>query len=98
MQILIMLNGVASLTAAVPSGDLTLTSLALLYFGPETVLPIASILAAVAGVFLMLWHYVKRMVKESLLRAHGNGIEEAATEDQVDLDAAADLSIELDRS
>jgi hypothetical protein len=39
----------------------------ILYFGPETFMPLASALAAIAGVLLMLWHRVVTLVRRFFL-------------------------------
>jgi len=39
-----------------------LGAVVLLYLGPETILPLASILAAVVGVLLIFWQYIVRLV------------------------------------
>jgi hypothetical protein len=36
----------------------------LLYLGPDSILPLASILAAVAGFFLIFWRYIQKSIKK----------------------------------
>ncbi len=38
----------------------------MIYLGPETIVPIASVLAAVGGFILMLWHRIVGFVKSAL--------------------------------
>jgi len=44
--------------------------LALLYGGPDTVMPIASSLAAVIGIFLLLWQRVVSFIRSLLQTFH----------------------------
>jgi hypothetical protein len=63
-----------------------------LYFGPETVLPVTSILAAVLGVVLLFWRLLVSRMRKIFRRMSGhnpaqenanNGLEiDASTEDQ----------------
>jgi hypothetical protein len=39
-------------------------AIVLLYLGPDSMLPLASILAAIAGFFLIFWRYITRYVKK----------------------------------
>ena len=48
---------------------LILTRMLILYFGPELVAPVASVLAAVAGMVLMFWQRVKSFVRRAGMRA-----------------------------
>lgn len=40
------------------------SSIVLLYLGPDSMLPLASMLAAVAGFFLIFWRYITKFVKK----------------------------------
>lgn len=41
------------------------------YLGPETLMPLASILAAIAGFFLIFWRLIVRMVKTAYRKIRG---------------------------
>jgi hypothetical protein len=41
-----------------------LTAIIPLYFGPETSLPLASALAAIVGILLMVWHRAVGLVRK----------------------------------
>ncbi|MCC6569169.1 MAG: hypothetical protein IT315_08025 [Anaerolineales bacterium] len=41
------------------------------YLGPETLMPIASVLAAIAGFFLMFWRIIVKFVKKAYRKARG---------------------------
>ncbi len=41
------------------------------YLGPETLMPLASILAAVAGFFLMFWRLIFKFVKKTVRKLRG---------------------------
>lgn len=41
------------------------------YLGPETLMPLASILAAVAGFFLMFWRLIFKFVKKMVRKMRG---------------------------
>mgnify|MGYP003429085608 CR=1 FL=1 len=41
------------------------------YLGPETLMPLASILAAIAGFFLMFWRVIVKFVKKAYRKARG---------------------------
>ena len=41
------------------------------YLGPDTLLPIASILAAIAGFFLIFWRLIVRLVKAAYRKIRG---------------------------
>ena len=40
------------------------SAIVLLYLGPDSMLPLASLLAAVAGFFLIFWRYILKTVKK----------------------------------
>lgn len=48
--------------AVLPWGSL-LGTIVFLYLGPETILPLASALAAVIGVLLIVWRYVVKLAR-----------------------------------
>lgn len=54
---------------------LTIETLILAYFGPDTVMPLASGLAAGLGIFLMFWQRGVRFVKSTLRRFTGDRAE-----------------------
>ncbi len=41
------------------------------YLGPETLMPLASILAAIVGVFLMFWRVIIKFVKKTYRKIRG---------------------------
>lgn len=41
------------------------------YLGPETLMPLASLLAAVAGFFLIFWRLIVRLVKTAYRKIRG---------------------------
>lgn len=41
------------------------------YLGPETLMPLASILAAIAGFFLMFWRVILKFVKKTYRKMRG---------------------------
>jgi hypothetical protein len=41
------------------------------YLGPETLMPIASVLAAIAGFFLMFWRVIVKFFKSVYRKARG---------------------------
>jgi hypothetical protein len=41
------------------------------YLGPETLMPLASILAAIAGFFLMFWRVIVKFVKKTYRKLRG---------------------------
>ncbi len=41
------------------------------YLGPETLMPLASILAAIAGFFLIFWRLIVKMVKTAYRKIRG---------------------------
>jgi hypothetical protein len=53
-SITILLVGMAQI---LPWGSFV-NSIVFLYFGPETILPLASVIAAIVGVILMFWRYL----------------------------------------
>lgn len=41
------------------------------YLGPETLMPLASILAAIAGFFLMFWRVIVKFIKATYRKIRG---------------------------
>jgi hypothetical protein len=41
------------------------------YLGPETLMPLASLLAAVAGFFLMFWRVIVKFIKKTVRKMRG---------------------------
>ena len=41
------------------------------YLGPETLMPLASILAAIAGFFLMFWRLIAKFIKNTYRKVRG---------------------------
>jgi hypothetical protein len=41
------------------------------YLGPETLMPLASILAAIVGFFLMFWRVIAKFVKKTYRKLRG---------------------------
>jgi hypothetical protein len=41
------------------------------YLGPETLMPLASILAAIAGFFLMFWRTILKFIKKTVRKMRG---------------------------
>jgi hypothetical protein len=41
------------------------------YLGPETLMPLASILAAIAGFFLMFWRVIAKFAKKTYRKVRG---------------------------
>ena len=41
------------------------------YLGPETLMPLASLLAAIAGFFLIFWRLIVRLVKTAYRKIRG---------------------------
>jgi len=41
------------------------------YLGPETLMPLASLLAAIAGFFLIFWRLIVRLVKAAYRKIRG---------------------------
>ena len=41
------------------------------YLGPETLMPLASILAGIAGFFLMFWRVIAKFVKKTYRKMRG---------------------------
>ena len=52
--------------------------LVLLYLGPETIMPLASILAAVLGFILIFWRWIVSSIKKIFKRSKGDEIEAQA--------------------
>lgn len=52
--------------------------LVLLYLGPETIMPLASILAAVLGFLLIFWRWIANFIKKIFRRSNGEEIEAQA--------------------
>jgi hypothetical protein len=55
---------------------LTVETLILAYFGPDTMMPLASGLAAGIGIFLMFWQRAVRFVKSTIQRFSGDRAEQ----------------------
>jgi site-specific recombinase len=70
MVFMVPMHTAAAGIAAVKSGAILIQTL--LYLGPETVMPLASILAAIVGVLLLFWRLIfgffKRIFKYLALR------------------------------
>lgn len=49
--------------------------LVLMYLGPETIMPLASILAAVLGFLLIFWRFIVNSIKKIFKRSKGDEIE-----------------------
>jgi len=49
--------------------------LVLMYLGPETIMPLASILAAVLGFLLIFWRFIVNSIKKIFKRSQGDEIE-----------------------
>ena len=62
--------------------------LVLLYLGPETIMPLASILAAVLGFVLIFWRWIVNFIKKIFRRSKGEEIEAQAetTEPEIYVD------------
>lgn len=45
------------------------------YLGPETLMPLASVLAAIAGFFLMFWRLIFKFVKNTYRKLRGLPVE-----------------------
>jgi len=41
------------------------------YLGPETLMPLASVLAAIVGFFLMFWRVIAKFVKKAVRKVRG---------------------------
>lgn len=42
-----------------------------LYLGPETLMPLASLLAAIAGFFLIFWRFIVKIFKKAYRKIRG---------------------------
>lgn len=62
---------------------LVLTS-GLLYLGPETIMPLASILAAIVGVILIFWRYITGFLRRIFRRITGKKEEGTSLEDAIE--------------
>lgn len=60
----------------------------LLYIGPESVMPLATVVAAVIGVILILWRYVISFIKKAYHKVLRKPLPEPIT---LDLDVDEDL-------
>jgi hypothetical protein len=67
--------------------DSTLGPIVFLYFGPETVIPLTSILAGIIGAVLVFWRYIVVMVRKLFKRMYNR--EEAFVEPVSDFEADA---------
>lgn len=54
---------------------LTIETFILAYFGPDTIMPLGSALAAGIGIFLMFWQRGVRFVKSAIRRFSGSQVE-----------------------
>lgn len=54
------------------------------YLGPETLMPLASIIAAVAGFFLMFWRVIAKFTKKAYRKLRGLPDEQLPPEVDVD--------------
>jgi hypothetical protein len=75
------LSDLVQLAAAVLPGSSS-APVVFLYFGPETVLPLASFIAAAAGVILMFWRNILAMIRKVLRR----GSAPVEVRDDLDMD------------
>jgi len=55
-------------TIQIGTGDSSFNSLVFLYLGPETVLPLASIVATIIGVVLMFWRSLFKLIRKPFKR------------------------------
>lgn len=62
------------------------------YLGPETLMPLASILAAIAGFFLMFWRTILKFIKKTVRKMRG--LPEEAPPD-IDLEETIDEEKDL---
>jgi hypothetical protein len=49
---------------ATSGSSFSLASIALLYLGPDSIMPIASVIAAILGVILIFWRYILSSIKK----------------------------------
>jgi hypothetical protein len=73
----------------------TAISTLLCYIGPETMLPLASLLAAITGVFLICWRYVVHSLRR-LFHAMFHGVRRAGNAGPTTTGASEDQRIEAD--
>jgi hypothetical protein len=81
------MHGVAfalSIIPGVPWGDFWGSPL-FLYFSPETILPVASILAGIIGVVLMFGRYFLSMIRKTFKRTSAMANQETAEIEDIDL-------------
>lgn len=62
----------------------------LLYLGPETIMPLASIIAAIVGVILIFWRFILKSVKNFFRLITGKGSEDTPPAETV-TDAADEI-------
>jgi hypothetical protein len=69
------------------------------YLGPETLMPLASILAAIAGFFLMFWRVIVKFVKTTYRKIRGLPEETPPDVDEGDpaMDGGDPLKEDLDK-
>jgi hypothetical protein len=63
----------------------------ILYLGPETVMPLASILAAVLGGILIFWRYIIGFIKKTYNRIRKRNIEIPTSEQIISMDTQSQL-------
>ena len=59
----------ASVAASIPWE--LLNPVAILYFGPETILPVASFIAGIIGIIMMFGRFILRFIRKSFNRLFG---------------------------
>jgi hypothetical protein len=59
--------------------------IAIFYLGPETIMPLASILAAVIGVLLIFWRSIANLFKR-IFKKGGISVKEEMSEELIDPD------------
>jgi hypothetical protein len=74
--------------ASIASPGASSNPIMFLYFGPEVVLPIASFLAAAAGVILMFWRQIVSFVRKGTRLVLRKGDAPVAVRDDLDMDLA----------
>lgn len=76
----------AHLVSGLMSGSSTSAPVVLLYFGPETILPLASFLAAAAGVILMFWRQILVTIRKAYRMVLRKGDEPVQVRDDLDME------------
>jgi hypothetical protein len=75
----------ASSVKILPPWGLDFPLVPFLYIGPETIMPLASILAAIVGVLLIVWRYVvgflRKVIRYIVDGCTGKMVSDAATDD-----------------